>query len=193
MSKLEALRIFETRLRTLNADYTEATTVGEEDWQKRLYAHQSLMAVIELLESISATRGIDSGFVKLLEALTEIEKGRTVNWLISASGGRPPLPDRVLLLRSRYAGVMEYLMQNDHKREQAARIVARSLSKNTVDTLGARSWRSIAEWRDSLTGHVGPDREGEKHGYEMTLKLLADMTGSPAQRAGSMLQVLARV
>lgn len=193
MSKLEALRTFETRLRDLNADYTEVTTRGEEDWQKRLYAHQSLAAVIELLESISAARGIDSGFVMLLEALTEVEKGRTVDWLISTSGGRPPLPDRVLLLRSRYAGVMEYLMQHEHKREPAARVVLRSLSKNTAETLGARSWRSVAEWRDSLTGHVEPDREQEKHGYEMTLTVLASMTGSPTQRAASMLQALARL
>ncbi|AWI57028.1 hypothetical protein AB395_00001362 [Sinorhizobium fredii CCBAU 45436] len=129
--------------------------------------------------------------MKLLEALTEVEKGRAVDWLISASGGRPPLPDRVLLLRSRYAGVMEFLMQHDHKREQAARVVARALSKNAAETLGVRSWRSIAEWRDGITGHVEPEREHEKHGYEMTLTILGTMAGSPAQRAASMLQALA--
>lgn len=173
-------------------DYGEATRDGEEDWQKRMLAHQSLSAIIGLMDRLNMPAGLDRGFTRLHEALWEIDRGNKVQWLESAQGGRPPISGRAVLLRARVAAVMEYLMKNETKREAAAKFVFRTLAPSVAAGLGAKGWGSIAGWRDALTGSVEPERHEEVEGFQKTLAQLTAQPGAVQQRAKIMLQAISK-
>lgn len=151
MGRVAAIERFGRRLESVAHQYAEARKLGITDHQRRAVAHESLMAVIEFIETQEGWTGRDCGLVLLLEKLTEVELGSNPSMFVGTEG-RPPVSDRVLQLRARYAAVMKFMIERGgKKREAAARWVWGKMPSSVQMTVGGGSrgtWRSVAGWRD---------------------------------------------
>jgi hypothetical protein len=198
MTLIEATATLGARLELLKRDFDLATANGAEDWQTRRAAFESVMAVIEFARSVPNMEGLDFGLVTIMEAISSVEKGATPSWLLNGSDGRPSVSDRVLVLRAKYAAVMEFLILNDDDkgRDKAAEYVWRKISSEMATALaGSRgTWRSVARWRDAFTNSTNAERQAsqaEREAFESTLQMLATkITGKAEDRASKIIRLL---
>lgn len=196
MTPIEAIDVFGARLEMLKRDFDLATKNGPEDWQIRMAAFQSVSAVVDFMGSLPGMGSLDFGLIRIMEAISSVEKGTTPSWLLNGSAGRPGVSDRVAVVRARYGAVMAYLMEVAdayRDREKAAQYVWRKIpSRVQIELAGARgTWRSVAGWRDEFIGSTDPTEL--KAGYLATLHLLSDkMSGPPEDRASKMIGMLAK-
>ncbi|MER9968139.1 hypothetical protein [Mesorhizobium sp. M0060] len=197
MALIEATATLGARLELLKRDYDLATVDGAEDWQIRMAAFQSVSAVVDFMSALPGMAHLDFGLIRVMEAISSVEKGTTPSWLLNGSAGRPGVSDRVAVVRARYGAVMAYLMQvaDDYRdRKKAAQYVWRKIpSRVQIELAGARgTWRSVAGWRDEFIGSTDAPTE-LKAGYLATLDILSDkMSGSPEDRASKMIGMLAK-
>lgn len=192
MMPIEAIAAYGARLELLKRDFDVATAEGAEDWQIRSAAFHSVLATIEFMRVLPGMDGLDFGLVRMLEALSSVEKGSTPSWLLNGTDGRPGVADRVLVLRARYAAVMEFLISNGDGREKAAAYVWGKIPARVAHQLAGRrgTWRSVAGWRDEWTGSHDPDRKAEAEGYRNTLIMMRAAAGEPKKIADKVLATL---
>ncbi|TIL43654.1 hypothetical protein [Mesorhizobium sp.] len=196
MTLIEATATLGTRLELLKRDFDLATKNGPEDWQISMAAFQSVSVVVDFMSSLPGMGGLDFGLIRIMEAISSVEKGTTPSWLLNGSAGRPGVSDRVAVVRARYGAVMAYLMQVAdayRDRTKAAQYVWRKIpSRVQIELAGERgTWRSVAGWRDEFIGST--EATELKAGYLSTLHLLSDrMTGTPEERASKMIGMLAK-
>ncbi len=187
MTPIDALA---KRLDEMREQYQDGTKRGAVAWQRRLVAHQSLLAVIEFIDAMPGWRGRDFALSDLLEGLTDIDAGRQVDWLSNVAPNRPPVSARVSILRARLAGVMEYLMQQGKSRKDAAQYVLDHVPDGLREDLFEKRtkpvWRTVAGWRDTARGE-------HDEGYETTVTILNDLAvGEADDRAKKMIGMLAK-
>lgn len=147
----------EIKLRTLKEQFDALEAV--EPRHHRVAAHQSLIAVIEFIDSFPEWKalGLDFALDRLMRGLMDVENGRTVDWLMpDREGGRPKLPVTAAAIRGRCAGIMKLLIDAGRSREAAARFVMKHLPADLLDKLThrGRTWRTVAKWRDDMVGEV---------------------------------------
>jgi hypothetical protein len=166
----------ESKLRDLKEQFDALEAV--EPGHHRLAAHQSLIAVIEFIDSFPEWKGLGLDFAldRLMRGLMDVENGRTVDWLMpDREGGRPPLLVTAAAIRGRCAGIMQLLIDAGRSREAAARFVMKHLPADLLDKLThrRRTWRTVAKWRDDMAGET----EGEAY------RAMLQMANTPACRA----------
>jgi hypothetical protein len=115
-------------------------------------ASMQLKAVLEFLGPRAPTKYLGN----LQIALSEIVQGRGVDWLKPRRTrlGRPKQPDEVLMLRGRYVGQMNWMVENGVSIDEAASFIAkhgklgRLIERRQGVTLGAASPKdAIITWR----------------------------------------------
>jgi hypothetical protein len=171
MHKLEALRMFEAGLRRIKVDLDEAVARGKAtDEQQRLAAHLALRGIIGLVQALG-WHGLDDVFIRLLVAITNIDAGVSVDWLAPTPGKRPPPAIEAQVVRGRMAGVMELLIRAGHTPKEAAQRILDSLPSDHPALAGTKAnWRTVAQWRDNVSGTAPPSAEREA--YQAVLALL---------------------
>lgn len=194
----QPLRRFEEELRQLKTDYDGATANGKEGWHELGAAFQSAYIVDQFISNVPGWQGLNFGLTKLVEAGSELGKGRIPEWMSGSAEPKPlgpkPLPDRTVILRARCAAVMELLML-ERSRKDAAKFVLRHLPKGAAEQLGGRrrTWHTIAGWRDQVTGFATPETADLQRAYQFTLdQIRHNMTGPLEERAEKILRALAK-
>src|SRR5262249_51169700 len=132
----------------------------DRDFQDLFAAHQSIAAVVDFIDNVPEWKRDDLSFafVHLLLALKNISEGRTETWLTPQRSGGPPVADERQVLRGECAGVVQMLVDAGHPIERAAGLVFTLLGSPATHWLTGRgkqsalSWRTIARWRDKVTG-----------------------------------------
>jgi hypothetical protein len=166
---IKALEALAGHLRVLARDFAEIKEPTAQ--QKRLAAHLSLVAAIELVSTVWGGRGLSFALVDLMAAITDIEEGRQVDWLTPPPiGGRPAgVPHIVALLRGRYASIVELLHRQGMPIQNAALAVQRAISPDDpVWGSGAASWKAVRKWRDRDAKVAGsPEEESFKAGLAL--------------------------
>ena len=195
MGKLTATRDLAARLRKIKVDYDEAATKDDTTpaWRDRDAAFHSLQAVVDYINKMPDWRGLDFALVRLLTALADIERGIQVNWLSAESQpARPELGLNLATVRGRLAAIMDLLMKAGHSREFAAKIVFQYLPSEAAALLGGAdiSWRTIARWRDEVTGHA--KESAERKAYEEQLALVGQHGIDFERKARAMVELLAK-
>lgn len=163
---LDALDKLETQL-------LEAKILGAGEaaraWQ--LNAALSLQAVIEFIASNPAWRSaeLDLGLTRLHVAIVNIHKGVTVPWLSPQRMGDRGLSGDRAAMRGCCAGIVTLLMRGGRSQDEAAKWLYELMDDKVLTWLVGsersplkRSWRTIARWREAMTGHseeaLGPQQ-----------------------------------
>jgi len=121
--------------------------------------------------------------VHLLVALKNIHEGRTETWLTPQRSGAVAVADERQMIRGRCAGVVQMLFDAGHPIEDAAGLVFTLLGGPSTHWLTGRGnqsdpgWRTIARWRDNVTGTA--DASHALAGYQSMMKLIADPPAEP--------------
>jgi hypothetical protein len=141
------------------------------DLRNLLAAHQSVLAIIEFIDSSPdwEKEELSFAFHKLQLSLTNIASGRRENWLMPPlrKDGAPPKSIEIIALRGRYAAVMDFLIKKGGWREQCAgEFVTRHAGRGVMESLVGRatkkapSWRAVQDWRQNIIGRADPSEEG---------------------------------
>lgn len=145
----EILMLFRDRLRWAKSLYHEEDDGGREG------ANAAVNAAAELVQTIREfnDEGLGKPLVALSAALADLGDGSQHPMLkpVPAKGRRLDTLARQGV-RTYSAVAMELLMRGGFFREEAARQVARHLTKRGIDTPGVKNltWRTVASWRDEL-------------------------------------------
>jgi hypothetical protein len=168
MDHVPGLAKLHAHLQWLRSQYEELD--APTDTNTRFAVHQSLVAVIDFLEA-QGWRGVDFALVKMTAALADIEEGRTVDWVSNPAPNRPPIAISVAVLRGRLAGLMQLHIDNGSRREEAAKKVFKDIPPDSpvFEGVKAPSWKTVARWRDNVTGSA-PD-SAEKQSFDAMLAL----------------------
>ncbi len=155
-----------------------AAQLPDGDDGGRSAAKLQLNAVINFLDNLSSTTGLDAGFrnplYRLLAALDDLESGHTSLLLkAEAKRGRPPAPLVDQIAKAFAAAAMDCLMgpKSGLSRQEAAERVARKILHWDVTNIGRElqfSWRTVAAWRDALKS--GSEKEDHGTAVYMALK-----------------------
>jgi hypothetical protein len=181
----------EQRLREIQGTYKTAPSWPDfdRDFQDLFAAHQSVAAVVDFIDSVPAWKRDDLGFafVRLLVALKNIHEGRTETWLTPQRSGAVAVAKERQMFRGRCAGVVEMLFDAGHPIEGAAGLVFTLLGGPATHWLTGRGnqsdlgWRTIARWRDNVTGTA--DASHALDGYQSMMRLIAErrLNASPPE------------
>jgi len=177
----------EQRLREIQDGYKMAPSRPDfdRDFQDLFAAHQSVAAVVDFIDSVPEWKRDDLSFafVHLLVALKNIHEGRTETWLTPQRSGAVAVADERQMIRGRCAGVVQMLFDAGHPIEDAAGLVFTLLGGPSTHWLTGRGnqsdpgWRTIARWRDNVTGTA--DASHALAGYQSMMKLIADPPAEP--------------
>jgi hypothetical protein len=188
---LQSIDALEQQLREVQGTYKTATSHpdSDRDFQDLFAAHQSVAAVVGFIDSVPAWKRDDLSFafVHLLVALKNIREGRTETWLTPQRSGAVAVADERQVLRGRCAGVMQMLFDAGHPIEAAARLIFTLLGGPATHWLTGRGnqsdlgWRTIARWRENVTGAA--DASPALEGYQSMMSLIAErrLDASPAE------------
>lgn len=184
------------RLARLKADYDEIRSAPANqsvtDARDRFAAHQSLVAIIDFLDSVPEWRDADLGFAlrRTMIALNNVNDGGFETWLVNQAPNRSRTTIEILNGRGRCAGVMELLMREPtYQRKQAAEFVVKHLPTGAFEKLASSPahrqapWKIVAEWRSRARSHngaAGDDRQTEREAYLAQLTL-AQSTSQPPE------------
>jgi hypothetical protein len=133
----------------------------------------SLLAVIQFMRSLPGWEGANFALIKLLEALSETDKGRLPAWLNHGRTGRHTDGDRVLGTRARLAGVVHYLMVRGKKPDDASKTVYKRIDLPKSDPLWGTnqpSWKTVRRWKSDCTATKG---KGDKDTFAIMPNLFA--------------------
>jgi hypothetical protein len=149
----------------------------EEPEAHREAAMLSLTAVIDFLNSVDDCHREQLGkpLVKLFVALDAVRHGKRSPLLEPAKqGGRPADTDFEAGYKAWAAAAMTLLMNNGLRQEEAARKVAREMSRSGYRLPGGKapSARAVRGWRDECIGHHGGATIGKR--YDAALKIAQD-------------------
>lgn len=188
---LLSLDTLKQRLREVQGMYKMATSRADfdRDFQDLFAAHQSVAAVVDFIDSVPEWKRDDLGFalVHLLAALNNTREGRTETWLTPERSGAVPVAGERQMLRGKCAGVMQMLFNAGHPIEAAADLVFTLLGDPATHWLTGRGnqsdvgWRTIARWRENVTGAANASRALD--GYQSMMRLIAErrLNASPSE------------
>lgn len=174
------LTMIRIRLGTLTEQLRDAKCIHEafdDPESQRQAAMMSLAAVIDFLNSVDDCHREQLGkpLVTLFIALDALDKGKRSPLLgPTKQGGRPADTDFEAGYKAEAAAAMTLLMDNGLRQKEAARKVAKELSRFGYRLPGGRapSARTVRGWRDECIGHHGGKTIGKR--YEATLKIAQD-------------------
>ena len=174
-----------------DASFTER---AERDRRATLRALDAVIGFIDMLDSCVCGRGdvpAKVPLVRIYEALTDLNRGATGQLLKPAkpskSGkGRPPKAFHATTIEGQAAAVMDLKMEAGVERVRAAREVARILQTHAPglkigDVRTAEPWKTIAAWRDAVTGSADPS--DRRDAYQRVMKEAAKSNLSPTDVA----------
>ena len=126
----------------------------------RAAAKLQLKAVINFLDNLSSTTGLETDFrdplFRLLAALDDLESGHTsLMFKGQAKKGKPRILLENRAAQAFAAAAMDRLMwpKPGLSREEAAKRVARKIRHWDITDIGSEiqfSWQTVAAWRDDL-------------------------------------------
>ena len=180
-AKLQALKNLEEDLRMFKSWFDEEASAEDKDRQNRRAVSSSLMRIVDFMHDDMGWKDLSYGLLALCEALDNIDKGHTPNWLQNSTDGRPPIHRNILQNRAACAALMQFLMENGNSREQAARIVFRKIPKDAMQKWSGSgrktSWKTIAGWRDRIKKPRTLESVTEDWFYDNTLSGISKWTG----------------
>jgi uncharacterized protein YjhX (UPF0386 family) len=158
------------RLRAFHTSFEAAQKPNSDNVERRAI-RQSLGAVIDFLMAQPNWCAADSAlFVKLGEALANVERGHTTSWLSNKPSNRVPTPINIRRHQAQAAAHMEQLMRRGLSREDAATKVFREIPGNSslFEKKENASWRTVARWLDEI--RASPRNRLERKSFEEALK-----------------------
>jgi hypothetical protein len=167
-ARLEGLQ---KRLRAFYTSFEGGAQKPESDSVERRAMRQSIGAVIDFLMAQSNWCAADSAlFVKLVDALADIDRGHTTSWLSNKPPHRAPTLINIRRHQAQAAAHMEQLMRRGLSREDAATKVFREIpvGSSLFEKKENASWTTVARWLDEIK--ASPRNRLERKSFEAALR-----------------------
>ena len=167
-ARLEGLQ---KRLRAFYASFEGGAQKPKSDSVERRAMRQSIGAVIDFLMAQPNWCAADSAlFIKLGNALEDVERGHITSWLSNKPPHRTPTPIIIRRHQAQAAAHMEQLMRRGLSREDAATKVFREIpvGSSLFEKEGNASWRTVARWLDKIK--ASPRNRLERKSFQEALR-----------------------